>query len=181
MKLTKLAAVLGFSCLMVAGSAFAEDPVEPITGGHGQITFEGEIIDAPCSIAPNNDKQTVQLGQVSSSLLKGGGRSTSEAFTIKLENCSTKTYKTVEATFSGLGATGIDNAIAIDGTAKGAGVIISQYGGNIVKLGEATSPAQVLSEGPNELRFSAYLQGKQGVDVTPGTFSSIATFALTYK
>lgn len=180
MKLTKLATVLGFSCFMIAGSAFAEDPA-PITGGHGEITFQGEIIDAPCSIAPNNDKQTVRLGQVSSSLLKDGGRSTSEPFTIKLENCSTKTYKTVEATFAGMSADGIDNGIAIDGTAKGAGVVITQYGGKVVTLGTPTSPAQTITDGANELRYAAYLQGKQGVEVTPGTFSSVATFALTYK
>ena len=51
MKLIKLCSAIGFSMLISAGTAYA-------TGqGSGEIEFNGEIIDAPCSIAPNDDNQ----------------------------------------------------------------------------------------------------------------------------
>ena len=59
MKLNKLALVLGLGLTVAAGSAFAADQ------GHGTVKFVGSIIDAPCSIHPDSENQTVPLGQIS--------------------------------------------------------------------------------------------------------------------
>lgn len=95
MTLNKLALVLGFGMSVVAGAASAADQ------GHGTVKFTGSIIDAPCSITPDTENQTVPLGQISTAALKDGGRSNSRDFKIALENCTTETYKTVQTTFTG--------------------------------------------------------------------------------
>ena len=44
----------------VAFNALADDANQ----GSGKITFKGEVIDAPCSIAPGDEDQTINLGEV---------------------------------------------------------------------------------------------------------------------
>ena len=60
MKLNKLmlATVIAFASASVAHAASNQ--------GSGKVTFTGEIIDAPCSVAPESVDQTVPMGQISS-------------------------------------------------------------------------------------------------------------------
>ncbi|OAT24992.1 fimbrial protein [Proteus myxofaciens] len=175
MKLNKLGLVLGLGLTVVAGSTFAADQ------GRGTIEFYGSIIDAPCSIDPNSDNQRIPLGQVSTTALKDGGRSNSNAFKIKLLQCSTETYKTVKTTFTGAEAPEIkEGALGIEGIAKNAAVVITNAGGTPIKLGEASAP-QTLVDGNNDLNFAAYLQGSATEAAVPGDFTAIATFALSYQ
>lgn len=149
--------------------------------GHGQITFTGSIIDAPCSITPDSSDQTVDLGQISNVALKDGGTSVPQTFNIKLEQCDTTTLKTVAATFTGTASTANPDLLGITGTAKGASVAISDTSGNVIKLGTA-SAAQTLQDGSNDLAFQAYLQGDgASATVVPGSFQSVANFTLDYK
>lgn len=55
----------------VAFNALADDPNQ----GSGKITFKGEVIDAPCSIAPGDEDQTINLGEVANTVLKSGQKS----------------------------------------------------------------------------------------------------------
>lgn len=50
----------------VAFNALADDANQ----GSGKITFKGEVIDAPCSIAPGDEDQTINLGEVADTVLK---------------------------------------------------------------------------------------------------------------
>lgn len=175
MKLNKLALVLGLGLSVVAGFALAADQ------GHGTVKFVGSIIDAPCSITPDTENQTVPLGQISTAALKDGGRSNSRDFKISLENCTTETYKTVQTTFTGSEATEVlEGSLGIEGIAKNAAVVITDAGGKQIKLG-TPSAAQNLRDGNNDLNFAAYLQGSASEAAVPGDFTAIATFALTYQ
>ncbi|MEQ4922893.1 fimbrial protein [Proteus hauseri] len=179
MKLNKLALVLGLGLSVAAGSAFAADPVKD--QGHGTVKFVGSIIDAPCSITPDTENQTVPLGQVATSALKDGGRSNSRDFKISLTNCTTETYKSVQTTFTGSEAADIlAGSLGIEGIAKNAAVVITDAGGQQIKLG-TPSAAQTLRDGNNDLNFAAYLQGSTAEAAVPGDFTAIATFALTYQ
>ncbi|HCH49133.1 MAG TPA: fimbria A protein [Proteus sp.] len=179
MKLNKLALVLGLGLSVAAGSTFAADPVKD--QGHGTVKFVGSIIDAPCSITPDTENQTVPLGQVATSALKDGGRSNSRDFKISLTNCTTETYKSVQTTFTGSEATDIlAGSLGIEGIAKNAAVVITDAGGQQIKLG-TPSAAQTLRDGNNDLNFAAYLQGSTAEAAVPGDFTAIATFALTYQ
>ncbi|HGM5808611.1 fimbrial protein [Serratia marcescens] len=184
MKLNKimLAAVMA---LGVSSVAHAADQ------GHGKVTFSGSIIDAPCSIAPDSLDQTVELGAISNVALKDGGKSTPRNFQIKLENCEliteTKDGKTknnsVALTFSGAASSVNANLLGITGTAKGAGIGITDGAGNDIKLGTATG-AQTLQNGANTLSFAAYLQGTKASEagsIVPGEFQSVADFTLAYQ
>lgn len=129
MKLNKLALVLGLGLSVAAGSTFAADPVKD--QGHGTVKFVGSIIDAPCSITPDTENQTVPLGQISTAALKDGGRSNSRDFKISLENCTTETYKTVQTTFTGSeDADILAGSLGIEGIAKNAAVVITDAGVN---------------------------------------------------
>ncbi|MFO6502164.1 fimbrial protein [Serratia marcescens] len=180
MKLNKImmAAVLAFG---VASVAHAKDQ------GHGTVTFKGAIIDAPCSITPETVDQTVNLGQISNVALKNGGQSSPKNFVIKLENCElTETTpgknNTVSIKFTGATSVEDDKLLGITGTAKGAGIAITDGSGKLIELGKATA-AQTLQNGNNTLNFSAYLQGNKASTavITPGDFQSVADFTLAYQ
>ncbi|MBU5413220.1 fimbrial protein [Serratia ureilytica] len=182
MKLNKImmAAVLAFGVTSVAHAA---------DQGHGTVTFKGAIIDAPCSITPETVDQTVNLGQVSKVALKSGGQSSPKNFQIKLENCDLiaddkdpNKNNTVSITFTGAASSVDASLLGVTGTAKGAGIAITNGSGELVKLGEA-SPAQTLGNGNNTLSFAAYLQGDKASNATiiPGEFQSVADFTLAYQ
>ncbi|HHK8036196.1 TPA: fimbrial protein [Serratia marcescens] len=182
MKLNKimLAAVMAFG---VSSLAHAADQ------GHGKVTFTGSIIDAPCSIAPESIDQTVELGAISNVALKNGGKSTPRNFQIKLENCDLVAddkdpakNNTVSLTFTGSTSEGDAKLLGITGTAKGAGIALTDGSGSNIELGKPTN-ARTLQNGANTLSFAAYLQGStaSGATVVPGEFQSVADFTLAYQ
>ena len=182
MKLNKImiAAAMAFG---VSSAAHAAD------AGHGKITFNGSIVDAPCSITPESVDQTVELGQISNVALKDGGKSNPRPFSIELENCSFEASpegvlqkNKVAVTFTGMESSAVDGLLGITGTAQGAGVAITDGAGDVIALGQPTKD-QALQEGRNTLSFSAYLQGaaKSGTDIVPGDFQAVADFTLAYN
>lgn len=175
MKLNKLALVLGLGVAVVAGSAAADQ-------GSGVINFKGSVIDAPCSIPSESLNLEVGLGAISTAALKDGGKGIASDFKIELEQCDISVMKSVQTTFTGTPSTSVPDGLAIVGTAKNAGIVITDANGDKIKLGEK-SPSQVLFSGKNTLNFQAYLQGDadQAKPATPGEFTAIATFALSYQ
>ncbi|MBE8596605.1 fimbrial protein [Xenorhabdus sp. BG5] len=181
MKLNKLAMVLGFGVALAAGAASATNQ------GSGTVKFRGSIIDAPCSI--KNTNVEVDLGAVSSQVLDKDGRSASKAFKIELEGCNTETKKSVKTTFTGPEASE-KGLLAIEGTAQGAAIAITNHGNKVIPLG-TESDAMSLHDGNNDLNFAAHLKGLTGqageegatpvkVKVVPGDFTAIANFTLNY-
>ncbi|CAB3640040.1 fimbrial protein [Achromobacter pestifer] len=180
MKLNKLALLLATITLGAASSAsFAADR-------DGEITFKGSIVDAPCSITSESATQTVQLDKISNSALKNGGKSNPKAFQIKLTGCDlTDTKKNVTATFVGQPSVAQPDLLKFTGgVADGASLAIADARGNLIKLNTA-SPATKLVNIDNVLEFQAYLKGDmdgdKGANITPGEFSTSATFTLAYQ
>lgn len=163
---------------IMSTSAFADQ-------GGGKVTFSGSIVDAPCSIAPDSADQTVDLGQISNVALVDGGKSTPRPFEIKLENCDvTSLTDGVQLTFTGAAASfdTTKKTLGIVGTGGGAGVQIASSNGQVVTLGSPT-PYQVLQNGSNTVLLSAYLIGNGGdiSTITPGSFSAVTDFTLSYN
>ncbi|MGC0878810.1 fimbrial protein [Pantoea agglomerans] len=182
MKLSLVALATGLGMTMV--SVFAQ-----AAGGGGTVNFNGEIIDAPCSIAPESVDQTVSLGKVSATALKNGGEAESVPFKIKLLNCDLGTVKTVTATWGGTESTAQPGTWGLTGTAAGAGIVLRDVSFKAIKPGEVTA-ATGLNAGGNVIAMSATLRGDSpsgtGTDakaatITPGTFTSVASFSLTYQ
>ncbi|MBT0419435.1 fimbrial protein [Morganella morganii] len=125
--------------------------------GGGKINFNGEVIDAACSIDANSLKQTVELGSVAKVQLAKGGKSTPVDFTIQLHNCDITDKTTTTVTFKGVA------------------------GGNVIAPGAASS-AFTLNEGDNTLNFKAYMLGATTADtVAPGAFTATADFLMDYQ
>lgn len=164
--------------VMLAGSASV---VQAAGAGSGTVTFEGSIIEAACSIKPESVDQSVPLGQVAKSVLEEGGQGVPELFYIKLVGCDTSTLKTVTTTFSGAESADVPGALGIVGTASGAGIMMKDGTGALIKLGTPTA-AQVLIDGDNTLSFGAYLQGAADAGkVVVGDFSAVTNFSLAYQ
>lgn len=184
MKVSSLAgAIMAVALAATSGASFASDQ------GHGRITFQGSIVDAPCSIAQDSAYQTVKLDEVSNVALQNGGKSTPKIFKIELRGCELGALKSATATFTGSPASNPE-LLAIRGTAQGASLAIANHTGELIKLGDA-SPAQTLSNGDTYLEFQAYLQGDMetpagggaatAAQIVPGDFETFANFTLAYQ
>lgn len=174
---------MGLGMALVSSFANAEEPSTTTVGnaGHGTVHFKGEIIDAPCSIAPESVDQTVDLGQVSNSALKDSGQSSPVFFNIKLQNCDISTYKTVTATWSGTENAEQPGTWGITGTASGAGIVLRDASGKQVVLGQETA-ATTLTANDTNIEMSAFLKGNgTTANIVPGAFSSTADFVLAYQ
>lgn len=183
-----LAAIIAMGLSSVANAA-TEEPIEPPAGnstaqnqGSGNIKFHGFVNTGACSITPETQNQTVELGSIAKHVLDNNEmKSTPKPFSIKLENCDTSTLadQTVTTTFTGDAIKGKD-LLAVTGDVKGAGVGLGLENGTPIKLNEAI--VNPITDGSNELHFSAYLQGLGDKDgVTPGEFHSAAQFTLAYQ
>lgn len=172
---TVLAAAMVFGSISMAHAA---------DQGHGKINFTGSIIDAPCSISPESGDQTIEMGQISTAALKNSGKSTPRNFDIKLENCSygdPATKNKVAVTFTGKESAAAKGLLGVTGSAKGASIALTESNGELIKLGTPTS-AQLLGDGSNTLRFSAYMQGDgASATITEGDFQAVTDFTLAYN
>lgn len=186
MKMTKTVASLTPVALLlmaVAGGVNAAPAAPGTDQGHGRITFNGSVINAPCSIDAKSLDQTVELGVISMKKLAAGGKSTAVPVNIQLRDCSIETVKGTKITFNGTAgdsASGLDGSFAITGQAKGVGVVITDLNGTVIK--PATASDIKLIGGDNELQFQAYVQGSSVADaVVPGAFASVANFMMAYE
>ncbi|MGO2346203.1 MAG: fimbrial protein [Providencia sp.] len=165
---------------VMSASALAVD------AGSGTVTFSGSIIEAPCSIAPGEENQEVELGQVSNTTLDNGGESSAQPFQIKLEGCNLKGDNQVSVTFKGTEAGTSTGFLQITGDAAGAAVKIMNASGSQIKVNSAAKQNYV--EGNNTLKFQASLIGLELLDandktihVTPGKFQAVTNFTLAYN
>lgn len=173
--IAKLAAVAVTGLL--SQSAFAAD---------GTVNFIGEIVDAPCSIAPQSQNLTVPLGKVSRTTLDGaaGKVSAPAKFTIDLLGCgATATGATVtfaapaDATNANLLRVGVGE---VDGSfATGVGIQVADSSGKQIPVGQA-SGNYTLAQGDNALSFQANYMST-GPAVTVGRGNAMAQFTVAYK
>ncbi|WP_165490611.1 fimbrial protein [Hafnia alvei] len=181
MKMNKLAVAL----VMTMGIASAAANAAGTVGGNGVIKFNGSIVDAACSIAPNNSDQTIDLGSIAIKALKDGAKSTPSDFHIKLTGCDVSGGAAPKAsiTFNGTSAKGSSNLLGIvSSTASGVGVGITDANGKDFELGKKTE-VKTLIQGDNSLDFAAYVQatGASGSAITAGDFTSQTDFVITYN
>ncbi|KFN18164.1 fimbrial protein [Aeromonas bestiarum] len=184
MNANKILVAMGVGSILLCGSAVAAGNT-----GSGQVTFNGEIINAPCSVAPESVDQVVEMGQISTKELVNGGESNSKPFSIKLLNCEiSEKEDAVKVTFSGIKDTVDDSLLVIGGgngtgQAAGAGIKMTAPGGAPIVLGTPTA-AFALTNGDNELPFSAVLKGYADQTANPlqaGAFTAVTNFTLSYE
>lgn len=149
--------------------------------GSGTVNFKGEIIDAPCGIAPESADQSIDFGQISKAHLNAKGTSVKKDVNIKLVNCELgAAQKTVQVTFKG---NTVDGAKKMLGAANtGAGIVMVGQDGQDVVFGTATAPVSV-ANGNNTLHYQAWVTAADAnaPAVTEGAFSAVTNFTLAYQ
>lgn len=149
----------------------------------GTIQFNGEIIDAACTVSPTSANQTVTLGQVSSSAFSAiNDTAAATAFQIDLTACP-GTVSTASVKFDGTPYQGDNTVLALTplpGFATGVGIRIRNSSNLVLPLYTA-SPAVALTQGTtNSLMFNASYVAK-AASVTAGPANAVATFSVIYN
>jgi len=162
---------------LLSQSTFAAD---------GTVNFIGEIVDAPCSIAPQSQNLTVPLGKISRVSLDGaaGKVSAPAKFSIDLLSCGA-TAKGATVTFAAPADANNADLVRVgvgevDGTAAtGVGIQVSDSSGKLIPVGQA-SGSYTLAQGDNALKFQANYMST-GPSVTVGSGNAMAQFTVAYK
>ena len=178
-----------FAATLISGVAFnalADDTNQ----GSGKITFKGEVIDAPCSIAPGDEGQTINLGEVASTVLNSGQKSLPVDVTIHLQDCilsdGTNTVDKVKITFSSASVDTTDSSLlknTLDGnigSASGVGVRLIKSDNTNVTLGTPVTINFPTTNSFQELNFKARMESL-AKNATPGNVQAQTNYVLDYK
>lgn len=156
--------------------------------GQGRVTFNGTVVDAPCSISQKSADQSIDFGQLSKSFLEAGGTSKPMDLDIELVNCDITAFKQgqaaknngkVQLSFTGPQVTGQAGELATNG-GTGTAIVVQAAGKNVSFDGTA-GEAYPLKDGDNVLHYTALVKKANGGAVSEGAFSAVATFNLSYQ
>lgn len=154
------------------------------TAADKEIDFFGTVVNRPCNIEPQSADQVVEMDTVIVKTLYRYGHSNPVPFSIKLTDCKTAVYQSVNVTFSGTEDPELPGKLAINNGTNGAAIALFDGKGTDIDLNQATS-AVALQDGATVLNFTAYVQGHpsaiQNKTITEGEFSSVANFVLAYQ
>jgi type 1 fimbria pilin len=179
---------------LMAGTSFTAS-ADDVNQGSGKITFTGEVISAPCSIAPGDEDQTIGLGEVADQVLNSGQKSLPVPVTIHLQDCilsttdgtTTTTIDKVKVTFTSTGVDTTDASLMKNtyegnvGGAGGVGVRLLDMGNNNVTLGTPVTVDFTTTNAYQELNFQARMEAAAGKTATPGNVRAQANYVLDYK
>ncbi|TLH32990.1 P fimbria major subunit PapA [Escherichia coli] len=160
--------------------------------GQGRVTFNGTVVDAPCSISQKSADQSIDFGQLSKSFLQAGGVSKPMNLDIELVNCDITSFKggggapaakkgTVKLAFSGTRVSGHNEELDTSG-GTGTAIVVQAAGKN-VSFDGTEGDANTLKDGDNVLHYTAIVKKSSAnkAQVTEGAFSAVATFNLSYQ
>lgn len=150
------------------------------------VHFSGALVAEPCTLPDTETDIHLDFGSVIEKSLYQYQRTKSQPFTIHLEACDPALMKTVSVTFTGTADDELTTLLALDPTSDAKGVAIGLEMPNGSPLGiNKAAPWQQLTAGNNSLTFNAYVQIKPQAlsmkTVTPGVFSAISNFVLSYQ
>ncbi|WP_407911060.1 fimbrial protein, partial [Escherichia coli] len=166
-----------------------------LSAGAVNVTFDGELFDSPCQIAPDSLNQTVQfMERPVKDFQVSPGKGPAEKFSIRLVDCDTSSiWKTVKLKFSGDNEPGMkeksDWFLRVSGENQGklAVGLLDTDGATPLKLGDAHNNRQGTQIEGNTvtLNFKAFVQATPDAiaqkSVQPGEYKSVANFELFYE
>ncbi|HDY1347370.1 TPA: P fimbria major subunit PapA, partial [Escherichia coli] len=169
--------------------SFGVNAAPTIPQGQGKVTFNGTVVDAPCSISQKSADQSIDFGQLSKSFLEAGGTSKPMDLDIELVNCDITAFKQgqaakngkVQLSFTGPQVTGQAEELATNG-GTGTAIVVQAAGKN-VSFDGTEGDANTLKDGDNVLHYTAIVKksSANNAQVTEGAFSAVATFNLSYQ
>ncbi|MFP2237292.1 fimbrial protein [Pseudescherichia vulneris] len=156
----------------------------PVTVSGGTINFEGQVVDAACSVGTTSANQTVTLDQVQSTKLATAGQAAGQQqpFSISLEGCDSSVSTNAGVTFNGQADLTTTTALAnTAGAGSATNVALQLYGPDGKELGLGTDSSTItLTDGQNQIPFSVdYIA--TGAAATAGAVSATATFNVNYS
>lgn len=158
--------------------------------GQGKVTFNGTVVDAPCSISQKSADQSIDFGQLSKTFLANDGQSKPMNLDIELVNCDITAFKNnanggaktgnVKLAFTGPVVSGHPTELATNG-GTGTAIMI-QAAGKSVSFDGTEGEANLLKDGDNVLHYTAVVKKSSDAQaqITEGAFSAVATFNLSY-
>ena len=160
---------LRFISSALAAALFAATGSYAAVVDGGTIHFEGELVNAACSVNTDSADQVVTLGQYRTDIFNAvGNTSALIPFTIQLNDCDPVVAANAAVAFSTTTATGVGIEI-LDNTSA------------ILKPdGNSFSTNQNLIPGTNVLHFSARYKGT-GTSASAGQANADATFIMRYE
>lgn len=157
-----------------------------LTGAHaadGTIQFNGEIIDAACTVSASSANQTVTLGQISENAFSAAGDTAgATAFQIDLTSCPAS-VTSAAVKFDGTPYQGDNSALAltpVNGVATGVGIQIRNADNTVLPLFTESQRVTLSQAGTNTLKFNAAYVAKAAT-VTAGPANATATFSVVYN
>lgn len=144
------------------------------------VQFGGTLIADPCQVDTDSEDQTVELKTVATKTFINHEQSAATPFSVWLRECDLSMGSQVTVTFYGQKDEANPALFAVDGTAKGIALALSDDSGKAVTPGSEQQPHE-LNDGDTELKWEARIQSTAGSQVTEGDFVSVVTFSLEYE
>lgn len=142
------------------------------------LTVTATVGQPPCELRPGDEAITLPLAATLQTL-QTQGKMAPVPFDLHLEGCS-ELVSRVHLRFSGQGARGQPNWLALDQGSEASGVGIAlTLAGEPISLNEV-APPQPLHKGENVLHCAARLTRLSEAALQVGAFSATTTFALDY-
>ncbi|AYN30474.1 MULTISPECIES: type 1 fimbrial major subunit FimA [Buttiauxella] len=183
MKFSKIACSLVAGIALVSGAAQAD----AVTVNGGTVHFQGELVNAACSVSTKSADQIVKLGQYrTAAFTKVGDTSAQIPFTIVLNDCDTSVSTLASVAFSGQTDGTDPTLLAINSgdnstTAGGVGIeILDNKSQVLTPDGSTFSTAKTLVDGTNTLPFTARYKATAAT-ATAGQANADATFVMKYE
>ncbi|NIG87723.1 type 1 fimbrial protein [Serratia symbiotica] len=190
-----------FYVLLFSGSATAMVPLGVIEGTTATVSFHGGLLSSPCSLTPDSQDQSIDLGDVNiRDLQNAGNQSPSERFHLSLRNYllgaralvdnptgqrngdANRLYLQGEqaATLVFLGESDINNPqlLKLSGGVEGIGLRLKDQQGHALALNQQSRP-YILHPGNNTLWFTANVESTQLAVMAAG-FASVAHIQVIY-
>ncbi|CAI1182180.1 fimbrial protein [Serratia ficaria] len=187
--------------LLCVGSATAATPLGVVQGTTGTVSFYGGLLSAPCSLAPDSQDQSIDLGEVNArDFQNAGDRSAPVRFRLSFRNCllgaraladnpagprngdANRLYLQGEqaATLVFLGESDIANPqlLKLNGGVQGIGLRLRDQQGCALALNQQSRP-YILQPGSNTLWFSASVESTQRAVMAAG-FAAVAHIQVIY-
>lgn len=159
--------------------------------GHGKISFEGIVISAPCSIAPGDEDQTINLGEVADTALNGGKYSLPVDVNIHLQDCTLTggtggaAITKAQVTFSSTNADASTNLLKNTsegnyGAAENVSIRLLTESNENVVMGTAQVVPLTADNSYQVLSFKARMESPDET-ATAGNVTSDVNFVLAYE
>ncbi|MGE9551310.1 fimbrial protein [Erwinia amylovora] len=146
------------------------------------LYVSGDILDTPCTIAPDSIAQTIDMGRTPPEELVRNGASRVIPFVIRLTDCRLQRtnphlpdWQRFAVTFDGQ-ADG--NNFAVSGDGKGMALQLADEEGDVASPG-VPLPKVLLHSGTQELHYTLRLV-RNHQPLREGSYSSVVHFRLNY-